>query len=845
MRGLLESGLTGLAVVLILTVGAMADVPSMFSYQGYLTDSGGNPVTDTVQIAFSICADSVGSACNWTEVHPTVAVIDGQFNVKLGSITPIVDIKLTDPERWLGINVAGESLPYTQLVSVPFAHRISTVDGATGGEITGKLNAGTFNTNSGNNAFVLGNSNTVSGNDAVVSGGNGNEITATGDHGVISGGGTNDVDSAYGTVGGGRSNRASGSGATVAGGQFNAVLNSYSTIAGGQSNTINGTNAFIGGGQNHSAPGDHSVIAGGFQHTTNGNYAAVGGGRFNQASNQAATIAGGWVNKASGQYSSILGGAENVVEADFSSIPGGWGDTINASAGYSYLFGIQSTLNADSTFMVDMPHIRFGDEATGYEFPSVDGSSGQVLSTNGSGQLSWSAGGGGGGGGGWTDDGAVVRLDTDADEVGVGTVAPEAKLHVEAEQPHAAMFTTNTAATDSGVVHAEYTGTDGEDAYAVYGKSAPQDYWGIGGHFEGGFRGLEAKVVPGGSYAGVDYTGVLAEVVGGTIGNNIGVHGEAGSSDFATGVYGHADTATTHAIGVDGLAENNNIGSFYSATGVRGTANGKGDRSYGVAGYSELSISDWSYGVYGHASNSPSFNIGVSGFADQNSGQKRGGEFLASGDGTNYGIYCDSWNGSVNHSIHAFNNGSAPTHYAGYFQGDVHVQGTLSKTGGSFKIDHPMDPENKYLQHSFIESPDMMNVYNGNVVTDAEGRAVVEMPDYFETLNRDFRYQLTVIGQFAQAIVQEKIRDNHFVIMTDKPNVEVSWQVTGIRQDPWAQQHPIEVEVDKLPFEQGKYLHPEVYGLDNDRAIHSEERVSQNGPTPNLTRSPGKDKKQK
>lgn len=62
--------------------------------------------------------------------------------------------------------------------------------------------------------------------------------------------------------------------------------------------------------------------------------------------------------------------------------------------------------------------------------------------------------------------------------------------------------------------------------------------------------------------------------------------------------------------------------------------------------------------------------------------------------------------------------------FAGFFLGDVDVDGDLSKAGGSFKIDHPLDPANKYLYHSFVESPDMMNIYNGNVTTDAEGKAV-------------------------------------------------------------------------------------------------------------------------
>jgi len=148
---------------------------------------------------------------------------------------------------------------------------------------------------------------------------------------------------------------------------------------------------------------------------------------------------------------------------------------------------------------------------------------------------------------------------------------------------------------------------------------------------------------------------------------------------------------------------------------------------------------------------------------------------------------------------------------AGRFVGDVSVSGTLTKGGGSFKIDHPLDPANRYLSHSFVESPDMMNIYNGNITTDAKGRAVVTMPDYFTALNRDFRYQLTVIGQFAQAVVFTEIQGNRFVIKTNKPTVKVSWQVTGVRQDAYAEAHRIQVEEVKQGVERGAYIHPELF----------------------------------
>jgi len=168
--------------------------------------------------------------------------------------------------------------------------------------------------------------------------------------------------------------------------------------------------------------------------------------------------------------------------------------------------------------------------------------------------------------------------------------------------------------------------------------------------------------------------------------------------------------------------------------------------------------------------------------------------------------------------VYAYTNSSAID--AAYLQGNVTVTGTLSKGGGAFKIDHPLDPENKYLYHSFVESPDMKNIYDGNVTTDSNGLAIVTLPEWFEALNRDFRYQLTVIGQFAQAIVSDEIRENRFSIRTDKPNVKVSWQVTGIRQDAFANANRVPVEEDKSAEERGKYLHPQAFGKPRDREIN-------------------------
>jgi hypothetical protein len=143
--------------------------------------------------------------------------------------------------------------------------------------------------------------------------------------------------------------------------------------------------------------------------------------------------------------------------------------------------------------------------------------------------------------------------------------------------------------------------------------------------------------------------------------------------------------------------------------------------------------------------------------------------------------------------------------------GNLNVSGTLSKASGSFKIDHPLDPENKYLYHSFVESPDMKNIYDGTVITDKNGKATISLPAYFGALNKDFRYQLTCVGVFAQAIVFKKIHNNQFLIKTSKPNVEVSWQVTGIRNDAYAKKHRIVPEVEKEENAKGKLLYPDSY----------------------------------
>jgi hypothetical protein len=154
------------------------------------------------------------------------------------------------------------------------------------------------------------------------------------------------------------------------------------------------------------------------------------------------------------------------------------------------------------------------------------------------------------------------------------------------------------------------------------------------------------------------------------------------------------------------------------------------------------------------------------------------------------------------------------------FSGDVFVSGSLTKGSGTFKIDDPIDPANKYLSHSFVESPDMMNMYNGTVTLDGKGEATVAMPDWFDALNQSFQYQLTAVGAPGPGLyIKEKVHDNQFKIAGGAAGLEVSWQVTGVRHDAYAKAHPTPVEEDKPANEQGYYLHPELFGAGSEKSV--------------------------
>jgi hypothetical protein len=247
---------------------------------------------------------------------------------------------------------------------------------------------------------------------------------------------------------------------------------------------------------------------------------------------------------------------------------------------------------------------------------------------------------------------------------------------------------------------------------------------------------------------------------------------------------------------------------------------GQATAVYGVSGSSEGYLGG-AYGAYGHgfSAHTDGWLGGASAGAEGYRGSNLG--MLGTSDqgvyGENGSTHAKGSFGSHDYGVYGSQHGGT---HAGYFNGDVQVNGTLTATSKSFKIDHPLDPANKYLYHVSVESPDMKDMYDGVVFLDEAGEAWVELPDWFEALNRDFRYQLTPIGgPGPDLFIADEISNNRFRIAGGRPGMKVSWQVTGIRQDPWANAHRTRVEEEKPEKERGYYIHPEVWGQPSSREI--------------------------
>ncbi|MGV8040062.1 MAG: hypothetical protein AB2L07_08290 [Thermoanaerobaculaceae bacterium] len=476
--------------------------------------------------------------------------------------------------------------------------------------------------------------------------------------------------------------------------------------------------------------------------------------------------------------------------------------------------GITSTHIADATIATaDLAN----GAVTAQKVGTTGGSTGQVLTVT-PGGAAWQAASGSGG------DITAVNAGSGLSGGGTSGDVSLAVANGGITSTHIADATIATADLANGAVTAQKVSTSGGSSGQVLTVTAGGAAW----QTASGGSGDITSVVAG---TGLSGGGTSGDV---TVNVDIPFHLSANSgaealirasnSGSGAGILGIGTSAGVMAQGSTGYGL---LGVSSSGVGVMGTT------VSGDSGVSGSTSKSGGHGVHGEA-NFGSSAVGVYGTSSSGAGVYAKGQETLGADlmlGGGIGIIDSTEtsqaytilrsNHHVDMQLDADNNSTSWLHVHNGANnavltlnesGDLWIDGIIIKGGGSFKIDHPLDPENKYLYHSFVESPDMMNIYNGNVVLDERGEATVELPEWFEALNRDFRYQLTCIGGFAPVYVAEEITGSRFRIAGGRAGLKVSWQVTGIRQDAFANANRIPVEEDKPDPDRGRYLHPEAFG---------------------------------
>jgi hypothetical protein len=408
----------------------------------------------------------------------------------------------------------------------------------------------------------------------------------------------------------------------------------------------------------------------------------------------------------------------------------------------------------------------------------------------------------------------VMTVDLGMQRVGIGTSSPAHALHVETSAGGRAIYGLNKAASGGTYgVYGQSNSTDGTGVYGfaaastgatygVYGQSNSTDGSGVYG-FAPASTGATYGVY--GRSPSTDGRGVYG-LVEATTGFTYGVYGRSHSTN-GRGVYGVAIATSGVNVGVQGLSYSS------EGIGVWGWAVAEsGNSAWGVYGRSDSTAGR---GVYGLADATTGVNYGVYGRSQSTDGTGVYGVANAT-TGAAWGVWGQSAsNASFAYGVIGQERLGSPGHA-------VYADGTLAASGTkSFQIDHPLYPETHYLNHFCFEGPEPQNIYNGVVVLDARGEAWVQLPNYFEAINRDPRYTLTPIGAAMPNLhVAVEIRGNRFKIAGGVPGRKVSWEVKAIRNDLYVQRYGFQTEQEKEDEIKGKYLQPELYGQPKERGIH-------------------------
>jgi hypothetical protein len=380
--------ITCVAFLVSITSRVDAAPPYYMTVQGRLTDAFGVPLpAGNKAFVFRIFPSMNGGAAIWPnapggDVQSVYSDSNGVWVAQVGSTTPLTNLPFSSSPRWLEIVVDGTTLPRTVIATSPYSFRVATVDGATGGTISGdvsvsggKLTVGSGHVSVGLHSIATGQNNAANGDNSSVIGGTSNYATgsgsgalggidnsatgpeavtvggssniASGQFSFVGGGENNKARSYYSAVVGGSSNEADTVSAVVVGGDFNtasgyasAVIGGVedtatgtgAAVIGGAGNTASGLNAIVAGGNGNLASGDNSFAAGQFD-TASGNFSIIGGGSSNIASEQHAVIGGGFNNTASKLHSTVGGGSNNYALGVNSTVCGGDSNVVTSELG--------------------------------------------------------------------------------------------------------------------------------------------------------------------------------------------------------------------------------------------------------------------------------------------------------------------------------------------------------------------------------------------------------------------------------------------------------------------------------------------------------------------------------